>query len=145
MPKANLKLDSIDDNVAEYFLHMLQNFRKRKLTPDEVRDMSSGTGVTVNFSGGSPGQFREELYVIYFKNFSKTATPQLALNVVVVSGSTRHDDLLDRGDVVVAGSILDGRYQMLSSSWATKTRNSNPDGYGFGEVVNELFREAFGV
>lgn len=145
MPKAILKLDSIDENVAAYVRNMLQNFRKRQLAPDEIRDITSGAGITVNFSGGSPGQYREELYVIYFKNFSRTLTPQLTLTVVVVSASTRHDDLLDNGDVIVAGTILDGRYQMLSSSWATRTRNSDPDGYSFGEVINALFTEAFGV
>lgn len=145
MPKANLKLDSIDKNVAAYFLNILENSGKRKLNPDEVRDMSSGAGIEIIFSGGSPGKFREELYVICFKNISKTLPLRLTLTVVVVSGSTRHDDLLDRGDVIVAGTVLDGRFQALSSSWTTKIRNSNPDGYYFGEVINMFFREAFRV
>lgn len=143
MQKITLKLNAIDRNMKDLFVKFIENYWKRKMTGAEIADITDNTGIEINFAGGAPGSFREELYVIYFKKFSPELPLKMILDVTVVSGSTRHDDLLN-GNAMVAGTTMNGRFSMLSSSWSSKVRAGTP-AYEFGNLINLLFRQKYRI
>lgn len=144
MASTKLELKNLDKETAnQFFVALSRYWKKDKLTKDNIISIYN-SGVELNFVGGAPGNMKEQVYVLYYRKFSDSIPLKLIINVVVASGSSRHDDLLSKGDVIVAGTILNGKFESFSSSWLSKVQSGTP-AYHFGAAINKIFTKAFGI